>query len=299
MRFVIRPPGSEPACLSNPGKMVRDERRAAARYYFRKDYAAADFTAFPFKAYRLPEVSIALAGIFRSKCAYCEREIRAGGDSEIEHFRPKGGIEGEAHPGYWWLAHSWLNMLPSCKACNQRRLVHILENAVSLEDFERLLNSPSKESYGKQNYFPIAGVRAIHRKDKLSAEDPLLIDPTVRDPAQHLSWDHGGGAQVIVRARTIAGTPDPYGKESIKAYALNRVHLVRRRSAVLKVLRAQRARVLQKLSRTLTDSVGWQAALEEARDDASYMRAMYDEDQEFTAMASAFFEDFEAELAAM
>ncbi|MDW6023920.1 hypothetical protein SAZ10_19420 [Mesorhizobium sp. BAC0120] len=298
MRFVARPAGSEPACLSNPGKAIRDEKRSAAKYYFRLDYTAPEFKSFKFTAYRMHEVSIALADIFRHKCAYCERDIRAGGDSEIEHFRPKGGVEGEAHPGYWWLTYSWLNMLPSCKSCNQRRLAHVLENAVSPEEFDRLLNSTPTVSHGKQNYFPIAGLRAVHRKDDLTAEDPLLIDPTIRDPADHLTWDHDG-PQVLVKPRMIEGVPDRYGKESIKAYALNRVNLVHRRIAVMKTLRAQRTRVLQRLARTAQDDPGWHAALHDALEDAHFMRTAYGEDQEFTAMAAAFFDDFEAELHGM
>lgn len=60
-------------------------------------------------------------------------------------------------------------MLPSCPGCNQRRFVNILDDAVIPEEFERLCNAPKMQSHGKQNYFPIAGVRAMHRKDDLGS----------------------------------------------------------------------------------------------------------------------------------
>jgi hypothetical protein len=298
MRFVARPLGSEPACLAKPSKKIRAERRAAAKYYYKKDCSAEDFKAYSFTAYRDRTVGEALALLFRNKCAYCERDIRGGGESEIEHFRPKGGVEDEVHPGYWWLAHSWLNMLPSCPGCNQRRFVNILDNAVTPEEFERLCNAPKMQSHGKQNYFPIAGVRAMHRKDDLEAEDPLLIDPTVRDPARHLSWDHGG-AQVIVRARIVGGLPDPYGQASIKGYALNRVDLIKQRNTTLKTLRLQRTLVMDELGRTATDDPNWHAALERAVRNVRYVRENHDDGDPFTAMTNAFLADWEAELTAM
>ncbi len=295
MRFVVRPDGSEPSALKKPGKAIRDERKAATRYYFKADPADPKFKSFKFDAYRDRAVADALAVIFERKCAYCERDVRAGGDAEIEHFRPKGGVESEIHPGYWWLAHTWLNMLPSCQACNQRRLVNVLEQAVTPEEFERLLNARPRESHGKQNYFPIAGTRAVHRKHDLAGEVPLLIDPTVTDPALHLEWRHEGNLS-LVHPRSVGGVPDPMGRESIKAFALNRVPLVARRNAVLKFLRLQRARIMTRLVRMSPDEEDWLLVLAAARSDAEFMRSTIEDDQEFTAMARAFVDDFEREL---
>ncbi|MEM9663594.1 MAG: hypothetical protein AAF970_01595 [Bacteroidota bacterium] len=74
--------------------------------------------------------------VFHGKCAYCEKLI--GDDVELdgEHYRPKAGIKYKdgapvqvedwagtpmEHPGYFWLAYHWKNLLPSCKSCNQGR----------------------------------------------------------------------------------------------------------------------------------------------------------------------------------
>jgi uncharacterized protein (TIGR02646 family) len=298
MRFVVRPADSEPDALSNPGVAIRRERKAAACFYFRADLTHPNYAGFKFKEYNQRPVKLALAVMFGAKCAYCERDIRSGADAEIEHYRPKAAVEGEVHPGYWWLAHSWSNMLYSCKACNQRRRVIVLDDYVTPEEFERLLNKPAATSHGKQNYFPVAGVRAMHRKDDHAAEQPLLIDPTVTDPALHLDWSHDG-PQSMVRAREANGVRDLRGAESIKGYALNRVPLIARRNATLKILRVQRTRILAALQKSLGKGAAPDAAVEEASRDAEFLRHNYDDDQEFTAMSRGFVERFEQELAAM
>jgi hypothetical protein len=72
---------------------------------------------------------------------HCEREI-SGYYGDAEHYRPKGAVKykteaGELedatcevlnprqgrivtqrHPGYFWLAYDWRNLLPSCVFCN-------------------------------------------------------------------------------------------------------------------------------------------------------------------------------------
>src|SRR6266567_3958956 len=74
--------------------------------------------------------------VFNDKCAYCERLI-SGYYGDAEHFRPKGAVNcndgaGELvkpsgqipdpangdvlempHPGYFWLAYDWRNLVPS------------------------------------------------------------------------------------------------------------------------------------------------------------------------------------------
>ena len=76
----------------------------------------------------------ALLDLFNGKCAFCETPIREGMHGDVEHFRPKGGVIEEDgskakyldkkgverdHPGYYWLAYDWRNLLPSCQLCNQ------------------------------------------------------------------------------------------------------------------------------------------------------------------------------------
>ena len=82
-----------------------------------------------------------LENVFPDKCAYCERAI-SGYYGDAEHFRPKGAVKAIGanrsavipeckfvhpvdgsevamiHPGYFWLAYDWRNLLPSCVYCN-------------------------------------------------------------------------------------------------------------------------------------------------------------------------------------
>jgi len=114
---------------------------------------------------------------FHGKCAYCEAEFRLDQPGDVEHFRPKKGVTDENdqlindHPGYYWLAYNWRNLLPSCNYCNR----------------------PSKtrdgKPVGKRNRFPIKGIRATKPDDKLEDEQPLFIHPVFDDPDEHIIFD--------------------------------------------------------------------------------------------------------------
>lgn len=123
-------------------------------------------------------------GPFHGKCAFCESEIYSNQHGDLDHYRPKGGVSGpdgpvkiagtgQNHPGYYWLAYDWRNLLPTCQLCNQ----------------------PNKQRsggkrIGKWTSFPLKDetTRAIRPGDEKN-EDPLLINPTVDDPADHLQLD--------------------------------------------------------------------------------------------------------------
>lgn len=59
-----------------------------------------------------------LNNIYKCKCAYCESYEP---EPEVEHYRPKKGITGEVHEGYYWLCYEWSNLMPACHDCNKRR----------------------------------------------------------------------------------------------------------------------------------------------------------------------------------
>lgn len=101
-------------------------------------------------------------------CAFCGERIRLSG-MQVEHFRPKGAVDGrllprsvaKPRPGYWWLAWTWENLLFSCSTCN---------------------------TIFKKSYFPIHG-SPLHLLDfDLRNEDALLIDPSRTDPMQAITW---------------------------------------------------------------------------------------------------------------
>lgn len=285
--------------MSRPSASVERERRESARHYFRKLPGTPGFKSYDFKAYRDHEVSAALAEIFEDKCAYCETSLAGTGTARIEHYRPKGGVEEDpTHPGYWWLAHSWDNLLPSCSSCNEGRRFAVLDDMVSLAEFKRLLRIRAARSVGKMNAFPVAGDRAMTRKANLGLEDPLLLDPTACDPADHLAW-RLDGEQSLVTARETAGVPSPRGRESIKTFALNRVLLVKERTMLLNELRYQKGQILDDLAVARADPLRVATALDQAKRRAGEMRRYASIDREYSALALSFVENFEELLAAM
>lgn len=159
-------------------------------------------------------------GPFKGKCAYCEARIKDGKNCDIDHYRPKGGvtyindepvmIKNRAgaiisHPGYYWLAYDWHNLLPACKFCNQA----------------------TKEDYGtegKRNRFPVVGKHAENPGEE-SIEQPLLLNPVIDDPREHISIDTKTG---VLKYLT------PRGKATIDTLGLNtRDDLADRRKAVI------------------------------------------------------------------
>lgn len=102
------------------------------------------------------------------KCAFCESKVAHISYGDVEHFRPKAGwrqAEGEplGLPGYYWLAYEWTNLFLACTLCNQQF---------------------------KKNLFPLqtSARRARSHKEDVTAEDPLLLDPTVDDPEAFISF---------------------------------------------------------------------------------------------------------------
>ena len=98
------------------------------------------------------------------KCCYCERKRDMKRESDVEHFRPKGSVkENPGHPGYWWLAYEWNNLLISCKTCNQ--------------------------TY-KRSKFPLRNKenRVFKKDGNLNTEKPYLINPLKEDPENFIGY---------------------------------------------------------------------------------------------------------------
>jgi uncharacterized protein (TIGR02646 family) len=138
---------------------------------------------------------------FYGKCAYCECYITGFQHGDIEHFRPKGGVTDEfdrviPHPGYYWLAYDWRNLLPSCIACNQA-------------------TSVNNKKIGKHNRFPVIGIHAQNQSE-IANEQPLLINPASEndddDPGKHLGIDLTTGLMIPLTER---------GKMCIEIFGLN------------------------------------------------------------------------------
>ncbi len=147
------------------------------------------------------------SGPFGGKCAYCEKYIKDGLDADIDHYRPKRGVTDENdrpvmvqnelgvavyHPGYYWLAYDWRNLLPVCKHCN-------------------VLGEAQGEKVGKQNRFPVENIHAIQPGDEL-IEQPLLLNPVYDDPNEHLEVQSESGLLIFKSLR---------GDKTIKILGLN------------------------------------------------------------------------------
>jgi len=225
MRRIVRTTVTAPKSLTVKGARGDKERDAARDHYADKAKAGA---AYKFTAYKGKDVALAIDQLFRKTCAYCESTIRQVTDIEIEHFRPKGQFDDCAgHTGYWWLAATWDNLLCSCTNCNQRRSHRMVSVGMSKEDV--LASKP--QSSGKASAFPLSDPSKYARKegDSTAAEDPLLIDPTVRDPATHLTWVSDKDWSLLAPRQQPTG-PDAHGWRSIRVYGLNRQDLVEERT---------------------------------------------------------------------
>ncbi len=181
---------------------------------------------------------------FYGKCAFCEAPIADYQRGDLDHFRPKAGITDEndrpiwlldeqghsrldaegrriAHPGYYWLAYDWRNLLPSCVICNQPAVI-------------------SGRKVGKHSRFPVEG-RHAQKPREVAAEQPLLIHPASGrlddDPDRHL----------VVDSRTgVIGHHTDRGRKCIEIFALNlRDQLVADRKRAIREARW----LLRKLSR--------------------------------------------------
>ena len=289
MRFVDRNTVGRPVFLG-PAGGAQDELRQA-----RAHYAGANPKTYEFKAYREDSIKAALESLFHGKCAYCESSYKAVGPVDVEHYRPKGKVEEEpTHVGYWWLAADWENLLPACLDCNRRRRHRVATPNMTQAD----LIAARRASVGKKDAFPIRGHRAFGEADDITAEDPLLIDPTRSDPAQHLAWPVDNSLSVVV-AVDRGGLPDQYGDASIKCYALNRHGLVEARTAVLGRLKLDRDHMTRLLDIALElSNPERQKLIDEAMTVRAQLESQCAPDQPYSALAKVFYVETMAMLKA-
>lgn len=152
------------------------------------------------------------------KCAYCETFLPPGErKGDVEHYRPKArvrdrngnivrvsnGSQEKPHPGYFWLAYDFRNLLPSCAACNRRAT-----------------DARSGQLTGKSDIFPTLDDRWVTDPGEVDSELPALLNPWVDDPANDLRFDPDTGL--------VAGRTDR-GRETVDLLGLNRDGLVEER----------------------------------------------------------------------
>lgn len=160
--------------------------------------------------------------VFHCKCAYCESTLeldRYLGDTE--HFRPKGRVTTEndsekrekvfiklndefelVHPGYFWLAYDWRNLIPVCSGCNSGAKADqfptdaecLLMVRISHEEFKTLHSKPICSKCKPEFYY-------LGPADLDQRERPLLLNPLNppegRNPREHLRFGIGGSVAPV------------------------------------------------------------------------------------------------------
>lgn len=231
MIFVARSQCPASLALDNPDSAASKELAA-----FVADWV--DHQRLPqskaYKAYSGADVRAALTDLFAGKCAYCESPVSGSSQTDIEHYRPKGGVTEAAkagidHPGYWWLAMDWNNLVLSCMHCNQERRQLILDPAMTEEEIRAAIERNDQQTTGKKNAFPTQGNSWVTSYDgNLGDETPLLIDPTAIDPEPLFHWVVAGFLSTIK-----PNNDEPRADMTIKVLGLNRRYLTEARAQTL------------------------------------------------------------------
>lgn len=270
MRSVKLADVDAPASLTGAGKPgAKEISRARAFFSEAVQYDVNGCKkSFAFRAYKGDDVRNTLQLLFHGKCAYCEARYEVVGPVDIEHFRPKGEVEGEpAHRGYWWLAATWDNLLPSCIDCNRRRFQPTPSDMSSLTSMGGSLQVGAYVSVksGKEACFPVEGVRMTSEPPEFDrarlqvAERALLLNPYEDSVKDHLQYwidrhQHIGLILPVAADRTTANLPElsddadaiiaharasglsVRGALSIQVFGLNRLALVQERTKLLRRL---------------------------------------------------------------
>lgn len=148
--------------------------------------------------YRHAEVLKQLKDIYHRKCSYCESKSEHVAALQVEHFRPKGGLESEKpgdekHNGYYWLGYEWTNLLLSCPKCNGKGG----KGTRFPISGKRVYDDSPFDSNGEIDSFD--RTRLIAKNSPLIDEKPLLLNPEYDEPKDHLTFDKLGEIRGITK----------------------------------------------------------------------------------------------------
>jgi hypothetical protein len=195
-----------------------------------------------------------IVNVFHEKCAYCETRL-VRDVYHADHYRPKGRVsirvEGRKklqriitidedgnefeHPGYFWLAYHWANLLPCCNFCNTAsgkkdqfpvERSHLAIKRLAPEEVQRLQRKQIKSPKRDNVFF-------LQPEDLNLLEGPLLLNPYLDQPTDHLVFgDCGvisnlegskkGDASVIVydlKAEKLREARQRVQEAALKAYS--------------------------------------------------------------------------------
>src|SRR5262249_46448035 len=177
--------------------------------------------------------------LFHNRCAYCETPM-TGFFGDAEHHRPKGRVsetneEGVSivvraivevgvekieieHPGYFWLAYNWRNLIPSCQWCNQgggkvdqypTENMHVVMKRIDTADAAGIQHSIQSAKWPKSYY--------LGPSDLDLQECPFLLNPlnpeSAREPLKHLRFG--------IRGEIVASADSQIGARTIKVLGLD------------------------------------------------------------------------------
>ncbi|MEO1542820.1 MAG: hypothetical protein AAFR75_02225 [Pseudomonadota bacterium] len=284
MIFVQRTATPDRLDLGNPESAAAKELRSATEIIVESGERPP---VSHFKAYSHETVREALKEMFHGKCAYCESKIAGSSQTDIEHYRPKGSVsEFSDHPGYWWLAMVWDNLVLSCMHCNQSRRQLSLDPNMTEEEIKEAIIANDLQTTGKLNQFPTRDSIWVTEPDgDLSIEQPLLIDPTLRDPETLFEW-----SGIDQFALVSANGGDDCAEATIAALGLNRRWLCEQRMARWIRLSAMFEDVrtaIDSMIEASTEEVA-SAHLEAAERDIDKLLREADDRTEHAAMARSF-----------
>ncbi|AUD05715.1 HNH endonuclease [Spirosoma pollinicola] len=212
-----------------------------------------------------------LRRIYSHKCGYCETHESAGASLRVDHYRPKAGVKDvPGHEGYYWLAYEWSNLVLSCEKCNGRKLHNF-----PLQDEANRVSVPTLTNNG----LPISD---CCRADKtiLLAEHPLLLNPELDNPDEHLIFRPNG----TIDAKTERG------KKSIELYFLERDELItNRKNMTDDVVEDLKKHLLNFLSREINEQT-YRYVTQGVYERAALNRQT---DKAYSRVANALFDDFE------
>ena len=208
-----------------------------------------------YKDPRMQKVYKSREAPFYGKCVYCETNVAANHPGDIEHWRPKNRVTDEKgrtieietedgktvlHPGYYWLAYEWRDLLFACEDCNRPSTA----------------KTPGRRVV-KWDQFPVRGFRATKMGEE-PQESPILLNPVEEDPVAHLKVDDIG----VMIAKTDRGQKciDIFGLNAREALLDARRECIentksRFQTMVLKMLMASRKHDEEDAMRKLAEKV--------------------------------------------
>lgn len=198
------------------------ERARKARNKLIKEYEETKVTSEPDPKIWADLKDTFLRDVFCDKCAYCEAIIpKANFPAHVDHYRPKKRVKEKGteveHPGYFWLAYEWYNLLLVCHNCNSGH--------------SEIVDGRKVPNTGKGDEFPISGLRVsapsenpnTWRDELREIEKPLLLNPYDDTPESYISFGKAGVPFPI--------NNDPRAVATIRVYHLDRIELCAERLA--------------------------------------------------------------------